>query len=102
MPYRLIPEAGLNLLRIAQEAITNALRYANAQAIKLDLTYCPDQVQLCIPDDGQGFNPKTLIRGFGLMGMQQRADLIGVQFTLTTSPALRTAQLKGRMLKFDQ
>ena len=72
---------------------SNNMRHANAQAIKLDLTYCPDQVQLCIPDDGQGFNPKTLIRGFGLMGMQQRADLIGVQFTLTTSPGVGTAIL---------
>ena len=50
-------------------------------------------MQLFLRDDGQGFNPKTLIRGFGLMGMQQRADLIGVQFTLTTSPGVRTAIL---------
>jgi signal transduction histidine kinase/PAS domain-containing protein len=89
-PYPLSPEAGLNLLRIAQEAITNALRHANAQHIELHLTYTPHYLQLCIRDDGQGFDLQTLTRGFGLMGMQQRADLIGAHLRITSSPAAGT------------
>jgi PAS domain S-box-containing protein len=89
-PYPLPPEAGLNLLRIAQEAITNALRHANAQHIELHLTYTPHYLKLCIRDDGQGFDLQTLTRGFGLMGMQQRADLIGAHLRITSSAAAGT------------
>jgi len=83
-PYRLHPDLGLNLLRIAQEAITNALRHANAQTIQICLSYSPHCVQLMICDDGCGFEPESPTRGFGLLGMQQRADRIGANWHLVS------------------
>ncbi|HAA31436.1 MAG TPA: hypothetical protein DCE56_31655 [Cyanobacteria bacterium UBA8553] len=77
--YKLSPDAGINLLRIAQESVNNALRHANATIIQLYLLYAPKQVTLQIRDDGCGFDTQQMTNGFGLKGMQQRADLVGAQ-----------------------
>jgi len=83
-PYRLHPDLGLNLLRIAQESITNALRHAQAQTIQIHLSYSPQILQLTICDDGCGFEPQLPSHGFGLSGMQQRAARIGAVWHLAT------------------
>lgn len=83
-PYRLHPDLGLNLLRIAQEAITNALRHANAQTIQAHLKYDSQAIELSICDDGCGFEPQSPTRGFGLLGMQQRAARIGATWHLVS------------------
>jgi signal transduction histidine kinase len=85
-PYRLHPDLGLNLLRIAQESITNALRHARAQSIQIYLSYSLRTLQLSIRDDGCGFEPQSPTRGFGLLGMQQRAARIGATWHLTSQP----------------
>jgi signal transduction histidine kinase len=82
--YRLHPDLGMNLLRIAQEAIANALRHANAQLIQIYLRYTPQTVQLTIRDDGCGFDPQLPARGFGLAGMQERAARIGATWHLVS------------------
>jgi signal transduction histidine kinase len=67
-----------NLLRIAQEAVTNAIRHGQAQTIALQLLFEPTAVHLQIRDDGQGFAPAThLTSGFGLIGMQERVHHLG-------------------------
>jgi signal transduction histidine kinase len=81
-PYHLHPDLGLNLLRIAQESITNALRHAQAQSIQITLSYSSPTVQLRIDDDGCGFDPQAPTHGFGLLGMQQRAARIGATWHL--------------------
>ncbi|MFB2897013.1 GAF domain-containing protein [Aerosakkonemataceae cyanobacterium BLCC-F50] len=78
-PYNVEPEVGLNLLRIAQEALTNALRHAQAQNIQIQITYEPSYVRLVVRDDGHGFDPQLPVKGFGLASIQQRADHIGAQ-----------------------
>ncbi len=83
-PYRLHPDLGLNVLRIAQEAIANALRHAHAQCIHIQLTYSSQMLQLTICDDGCGFDPQLPARGFGLLGMQQRAARIGATWHLVS------------------
>jgi signal transduction histidine kinase len=83
-PYRFHPDLGLNLLRITQEAIANALRHAHAQAIQIYLSYSPQMLQLTIRDDGCGFDPQLPARGFGLSGMQQRAARIGATWHLVS------------------
>ncbi|MEM9809429.1 MAG: GAF domain-containing sensor histidine kinase, partial [Cyanobacteria bacterium P01_D01_bin.56] len=85
-PYSLKPELGLNLLRIAQEAIVNALRHAQASLITVSLSYTPDHLRLTISDDGQGFSTEAPSNGFGLIGMQQRANKIAAQLQLTSQP----------------
>jgi signal transduction histidine kinase len=81
-PYRLHPDLGLNLLRIAQESLTNAIRHANAQTIQITLSYSPQTLRLSIHDDGCGFEPQSPTHGFGLLGMQQRASRIGATWNL--------------------
>ena len=85
-PYALHPDLGLNLLRIAQEAIANALKHAQAQMLRVGLSYTPQSLQLIIHDDGCGFDPKSPTRGFGLIGMQQRASRIGATWQLVSQP----------------
>ncbi|MBD3885347.1 GAF domain-containing protein [Phormidium tenue FACHB-886] len=85
-PYCLQAEVGLNLLRIAQESLTNSLRYAQASVIEVHLIYASDHLQLCVRDDGRGFDPQHCRNGFGLISMRQRAEQIGAQFQLQTQP----------------
>jgi signal transduction histidine kinase len=85
-PYRLHPDLGLNLLRIAQESITNALRHAQPQTLQIHLIYSLQTLQLMIRDDGCGFEPQLPTRGFGLSGMQQRAARIGATWHLVSRP----------------
>ena len=85
-PYALPPDVGMNLLRIGQEALNNALHHASAQTI-LTLTYDSQQVQLQIQDDGQGFDPQLESSGgFGLISMKQRSDRLGGTFTIKSQP----------------
>ncbi|WP_414517023.1 AAA family ATPase [Nostoc sp. PCC 9305] len=83
-PYTLPPETDNNLLRIAQEAFTNSIRYANANEIRIELVYEPTQFCLRIKDNGQGFevNHTILNRGFGLLGITERAERIGAQLSI--------------------
>lgn len=92
-PRPLPPDFGMNLLRIGQEALTNALHHAQAQVVNLTITYEPDQVQLCVQDDGQGFDPLRQGSnggGFGLMSMQQRTERLGGTLTITSKPGSGT------------
>jgi PAS domain S-box-containing protein len=83
-PYVLPVETENNLLRIAQEAFTNAIRYAKATEIRIELVYESTQCFLQIRDNGQGFeaNPTLLNQGFGLLGMTERAERIGAQLSI--------------------
>src|SRR6185295_3616299 len=70
----LSPELERNLLRIAHEAVTNAVRHADAGAIEVGLHYEDENVRLLIHDDGRGFDPAATAAGtrgdhFGLVGM---------------------------------
>ncbi len=99
-PLPLPDDIQLNLLRIAQEAITNALRYANATQLDLTLVFKgePDAlasetyVQICIVDDGIGFDASRLIEtsGFGLIGIRERATRFGGTFELLSTPGVGT------------
>jgi len=75
-----------NLLRIGQEAITNAVRHASASRISLSLSYLADQVRLVVRDDGKGFDPSRVgpsaNGGFGLPGMRERADAMHAYFAI--------------------
>lgn len=89
-PYSLHPDLGLNLLRIAQEAIANALRHAHATTIQVHLSYSAETLRLTIRDDGCGFDPQSPTYGFGLLGMQQRASRIGATWSLISQASQGT------------
>jgi signal transduction histidine kinase len=91
-PRRLDPTAELSFFRIAQEAINNARRHAQARQIALGLAFLPTKLVMQVQDDGIGFAPPAHLGSlgrqghFGLMGMEERAELIGAQLTLASSP----------------
>ncbi len=91
-PYPLPSEVENNLFRMGQEAITNALKYAQATEIRVELTYQSRQCTLRVQDDGQGFNIERCSRhhGFGLLGMAERAERMGAQLQLRSAPGRGT------------
>jgi signal transduction histidine kinase len=79
-----------NLLLLAQEGITNALKHANAARIELQLTFQPQALVLAVIDDGVGFDPALALgprQGhFGLQGMHERMKRLGGQLELRSKP----------------
>jgi len=70
------------LYRIAQEALNNSIKYANAKRVSVLLEHKQQSIGLCITDDGKGFDVKTTLKEYhkgriGLIGMQERASIIG-------------------------
>ena len=93
---RLDAERELALYRIAQEALRNVAKHARAQTIALTLTFDAREVAITIEDDGVGFSapdaPTTYARAghFGLMGMQERAQLFGGNVYVKSEPGQGT------------
>jgi signal transduction histidine kinase len=88
-PFLLPPMVENNLLRIGQEAITNAVKHAAARRIDVLLEYAPNHVILRVQDDGHGFDPRAVHpedRHFGLVGMRERATELGAKLRLDSSP----------------
>ncbi len=90
--YALSTEVESNLLRIGQEALTNVIKHANADEIRVELIYEHDQFLLRVKDNGQGFGVGSIpsSEGFGLLGMSERAERIDAQLTITSQPGRGT------------
>src|SRR5690606_8432728 len=67
---------GMNIYRIIQEAINNALKYADASAIDVQFKKVEDELFVSISDNGKGFDPSTVEEGNGLNNMKKRAHEI--------------------------
>ena len=74
---QLSPEVATALYRIVQEALTNVVKHAQADAVSILLTRKNGRVGLVIEDDGRGFDPASPAEGFGLQGMRERVELLG-------------------------
>jgi signal transduction histidine kinase len=88
-------EVKLTFFRIAQEAITNVVRHARAKHIWIRLEMVGKKIQLEIEDDGQGFHVAEVLGGdeqksFGLLGVMERAALIGGTCQIKSSPGKGT------------
>jgi PAS domain S-box-containing protein len=90
--YALPNEVENNLLRMGQEALTNAIKHANADEIRVKLRYDRDRFCLRVKDNGQGFGVGSISssEGFGLLGMSERAERIGAQLTIRSQPGQGT------------
>jgi ligand-binding sensor domain-containing protein/anti-sigma regulatory factor (Ser/Thr protein kinase) len=81
-----------NILRIGQEAIANAIKHSRAKLVLVELSFKHPYVCLCVQDNGCGFD-STKGNGnghFGLVGMKERADQIGGQLSIHSSPGRGT------------
>jgi two-component system nitrate/nitrite sensor histidine kinase NarX len=88
----LAPIAELQLLRIAQEALTNVRKHSGAQHVRVLLSQEGDDCELTIADDGRGFDP-MLPRShhhLGLATMRERAQSLGGNLTIATGPGQGT------------
>ena len=79
-------EQELVIYRVAQEAMTNVARHADATAVELRLERTGDQVVLTVRDDGRGLPPAAHKSSHGIRGMRERAMLIGAAFTIMPAP----------------
>jgi signal transduction histidine kinase len=86
---RLTHEGEVAFYRIAQEAMTNVAKHAHASRVDVMLESHDDSVLLVVEDDGIGFDPSDSFvrdRGVGLLGMRERAALIGADFQIESKP----------------
>jgi signal transduction histidine kinase/ligand-binding sensor domain-containing protein len=83
-----------SVFRIAQEALTNAVKHAEARQIEVRLRYGQDAVGVSVSDDGRGFEPDRLDAAraghFGLVGMRERASRVGAALTIDSRPGQGT------------
>jgi signal transduction histidine kinase len=83
------------LLRVAQEAVTNALKHAEATQIEVELRFSNDRLSLIVRDDGRGFDadhpPSASSGHFGLFGMRERAIKLEADLRVTSKPGEGTA-----------
>ena len=76
--------------RIAQEALSNALRHAHATAVEMRLDLMPDAVRLSVQDDGVGFDASAETEGLGLLGARERAAARGGRLSVSSAPGRGT------------
>lgn len=86
-----IPDAiAIQLYRIAQEAVTNAVRHSDAELIELSLCLEGSWLELRVRDDGKGMAREPVSPGLGLMTMRRRAEMIDAEFHIQASPGAGT------------
>ncbi|KAB2903129.1 MAG: HAMP domain-containing protein [Anaerolineae bacterium] len=97
-PQRLTPENEIAIYRIAQEALSNAWRHSEATQIWLTVQFDDHQIMVSVRDNGRGFvAPRHAIelteggqRHFGIMGMYERASLVGAHLHVQSAPGKGT------------
>jgi signal transduction histidine kinase len=90
---RFAPVVENNLLRVGQEAITNATKHAAAKHIVVNLDFADRQFHLLVRDDGRGFNaaaPPPGDGGFGLVGIRERAAQLKGELRIRSAPGQGT------------
>jgi signal transduction histidine kinase len=80
-----------NLLRIGQEVLTNALRHARPTEFEARLSFTPEEIGLCLRDNGSGFDPTERHEGFGLQGIRERAEKMGGRFSILSTKGVGTS-----------
>lgn len=90
------PDSETAVFRITQEALTNVAKHANAESVVVRLTEYESYIELSVVDDGRGFYPSRVLQeseqrdGWGLLGIQERAQLLGGKCHIESSPGQGT------------
>lgn len=94
---RLLPDQELALFRVAQEALSNVRRHADASQVSVRIEFRPAQVQMTVEDDGDGFHVPEAVDDYvsigklGLAGMDERARSVGGTLVIRSEPEHGTA-----------
>jgi two-component system sensor histidine kinase UhpB len=92
----LAAELNATLFRITQEAINNILRHSQAHNVTINFSKAGDHILLEVVDDGQGFDPSSVkeqalqLHHIGILGMQERAEVVGGKTKLISEPGSGT------------
>jgi signal transduction histidine kinase len=95
------PEHEHELLRISQEAVSNAVRHARPRTVSITMSDGPAHWELAVADDGVGMEQHPELyasEGFGLISMRQRAGAIGGEWLIESRPGAGT-RVSVRMAK---
>jgi signal transduction histidine kinase len=89
------PRTTLQVLRIVQEALANALKHSGARKVGVEVRALPGgTLELAVSDDGRGFDPQRASGGRGLANMRMRAERIGSDLEVGSSPAGSAVRLR--------
>ena len=84
------PVLALQVLRLIQEAMTNVIKHAHARTLGLSARQVGDALEVCIDDDGCGFDATAPQAGQGLASMRQRAQVLGAALRWHSAPGQGT------------
>jgi PAS domain S-box-containing protein len=93
VPRPLPEDCEVNLLRICQECLTNALRHAQANLFAMHVVFAADEIRLELGDDGCGFDVAARSDGFGLIGIRERVEQLGGVLSINSKPGKGTTTL---------
>jgi signal transduction histidine kinase len=86
----LTPARVLHVLRMLQEAVTNAIRHGHARTLWIDAVAATDGVRIRVRDDGGGFDPLAAAGGRGLANLRRRAAEVGAALDIESAPGQGT------------
>ena len=100
-PTRLAPQLEATIYRLVQEATNNAIKHADPERISVTVSRGESTVEVVVADDGSGFAPDTAQRSFGLIGMEERVNLVGGRLDIRSTPG-RGTQVRAELALPDQ
>ena len=94
--WSIVPKSiSFECYRIVQEAVSNAVKYAGSACIQVELVLENNDLSILVADDGKGFDMSKKTKGIGLRTIWQRAETVGAEVELVSSPG------KGTRLKIN-
>lgn len=85
--WNIVPKSiGFECYRIVQEAVNNAMKYAEAACIRVEMSLENNHLSILVSDDGKGFDKSKKVKGIGLQTIRQRAATIGAKVELDSAP----------------
>jgi signal transduction histidine kinase len=103
----LSPELETVVYRLAQEALNNVVKHAEAGSATLQVAEAERRIDVLVSDDGRGFDPVAKHDGFGVLGMRERVELVGGELEIESKPGsgvrlMASIPVPGRERDWDQ